>query len=292
MSMGKLIVLVLVGVIGVLFYINSQDAAKKTPITATIEKTVDISKAPRDVIDPFDGVSGAVRTPDAPVEGLRFSNTMRLGDEYRAFLDDVTPIIGVNEQRIGLPDFPANSSLRTAEELKLLHAYVLLRTPERIKQIKAEQVADGIKIGPETITAYMSDPRYPLTGKVISQLFDEITPIVMRIKTKYDRVRAHKLDPTLAPAIDVPEHPAYPSGHSTQAHAIAFVLTVIAPERQTEFESDALRVAVNREIAGVHYPSDSAAGRILARQIVDLMLRDRAFAALVESAKVEWSVGQ
>jgi acid phosphatase (class A) len=105
-------------------------------------------------------------------------------------------------------------------------------------------------------------------------------------------VRPDKLDPTLTPLIDVPEHPAYPSGHSTQAHAVAFLLTALAPDQKAKFESDALRVAVNREIAGVHYPSDSAAGRLLARQIVDLMLRDRSFAALVESAKAEWPVNR
>ena len=287
--MGKILAVVLVGVVGVLFYLNSQDA-KDVPAVVTIEKAVDISKAPRDVIDPFDGMSGAVRKPGEAIERLTFSNTMRLGAEYLAFLDDPARVIGANEKRIGLPDFPANSSLRTETELQLLHEYVALRTPERVAQIKAEIGGDGIQIGPETITTYMTDARYPLTGKLIGQLLDEINPVVMRQKVKYDRVRAHKLDPTLTTVIDVPEHGAYPSGHSTQAHAIAFLLTVLAPDRQAEFESDALRVAVNREIAGVHYPSDSAAGRLLARQLVDLMLQNPEFSALVESAKAEWLI--
>lgn len=286
--MGKILALVLVGVIGLLFYVNSREAAKKVPVAVTTEKAVDISRAPREVIDPFDGVSGAVRKPGSALEQLTFSNTMRLGDQFRTFLDDPARVIGVNEKRIGLPDFPANSSFRTEAELALLHEYVALRTPERVAQILAEREADGIKIGPEMITTYVSDPRYVQTGKVISQLLDEINPVVMRIKNKFNRVRAHKLDPTLATLIDVPEHGAYPSGHSTQAYAIAFLLTELAPERRAEFERDALRVAVNREIAGLHYPSDSAAGRLLARQIVDLMLQNPDFATLVEDAKAEW----
>lgn len=288
--MGKLIVLVLVGVVGMLWFLNTERETKnEVPIAVATETRSDISKAPREVIDPFDGMSGAVRKPDEATERLTFSNTMLLGEEFRAFLDDPARVIGANEKRIGLPDFPANSSLRTEAELTLLHEYVALRTPERVAQILAEREADGIKVGPEMITTYMSDPRYAMTGKAVDQLLEEINPIVMRSKNKYDRVRAHKLDPALTTVIDVPEHGAYPSGHSTQAHAIAFLLTALAPERRAEFESDALRVAVNREIAGVHYPSDSAAGRMLARQIVDLMLGNREFAALVESAKVEWA---
>ncbi len=288
--MGKIIVLVLVGVVGMLWFLNAdRDDTKEMPVAAATEGDVDISKAPRESIDPFDGMSGAVRKPGSTIEQLTFANTMRLGDQYRAFLDDPARVIGANEKRIGLPDFPANSSLRTEAELALLHEYVALRTPERVAQILAEREADGIKVGPEVITKYMSDPRYAMTGKAISQLLDEINPVVMRVKNKLDRVRAHKLDPTLTTAIDVPEHGAYPSGHSTQAHAIAFLLTAMAPDRQAELESDALRVAVNREIAGVHYPSDSAAGRLLARQIVDLMLGNSEFAALVESAKREWT---
>ena len=285
--MGKIIILLLVGVVGILWFLNAQDAPKDTPATA-VEQPADISKAPRTAIDPFDGMSGAVRPLDAPIEKLKFSNTMQMGDQFRSFLGDPARVIGVNEKRIGLPNFPANSSLRTEVELKLLHEYVLLRTPARIAQIKAEINADGIQIGPETITAYMENPRYLLTGKAIDQVLSEINPIVMRVKTRYDRVRAHKLDPTLTTVIDVPTHPAYPSGHATQAYAVAFLLTILAPEHRTQFESDALRVAVNREIAGVHYPSDSAAGRLLARQIIDLMLQNPEFATLVESAKAEW----
>ncbi len=288
--MGKIIVLVLVGVVGMLWFLNAdRDDTKEMPVAAATEGAADISKAPREVIDPFDAMSGAVRKPGSVIEQLTFANTMRLGDQYRVFLDDPARVIGANEKRIGLPDFPANSSLRTEAELALLHEYVALRTPERVAQILAEREADGIKVGPEVITTYMSDPRYAMTGKAISQLLDEINPVVMRVKNKLDRVRAHKLDPTLTTVIDVPEHGAYPSGHSTQAHAIAFLLTAMAPDRQAELESDALRVAVNREIAGVHYPSDSAAGRLLARQIVDLMLGNSEFAALVESAKREWA---
>lgn len=287
--MSKIIVVVLMLIGGTLFFMNSQ---KNTPTEKSSAQTdgerLDISKAPREVIDPFDGLSGAVRKPGEAIEQLTFSNTMQLGEDFRVFLDDPASTLRTNEKLIQVPEFPANSSLRTAEELKLLHEYVSLRTPERVAQIREEASNFRMKVGPESVATYLQDPRYVLTGKAIGQVLTEINPVVMRSKTRYDRVRPHKLDPTLTTVIDVPEHPAYPSGHSTQAHAVAFLLGALAPEHRAEFESDALRIAVNREIAGVHYPSDTAAGRLMARQLLDLMLRDQEFAALVESAKAEW----
>ncbi len=247
-----------------------------------------IARAPRTEVDPFASVESAARTPDAPAERLAFSDTMKLGDAYQKFLEAPAPIIGSNEKRIVLPGFPANTSPRTEAELALLHQYVALRTPAKVAQIREEVYLDGVKVGPATLKTYAEDPRYAKTGQAIQAVLDEINPVIFRLKTSYDRVRPHKLDPTLTTVIDVPEHPAYPSGHSTQAHAVAFLLTRLAPDRQAEFEADALRVAVNREIAGVHYPSDTAAGRLLARQIIDLMLEDPAFSALVEEAKAEW----
>ncbi len=288
--MAKIVFIALAGVAGLLWLLKADQSAP--PLSPEAEETVppaDISRAPRAVIDPFDGLSGAVRAPGEAIEALRFSNTMRLGDDFRPFLAAPAPTLGAKEHTIRVPDFPANSSRRTEAELALLHEYVALRTPERVAAIRAEQEWAGVKIGPDTFIGYATDPRYAQTGRAVIQLLDEINPVIMRIKHKLDRVRPHKLDPTLSTVIDVPEHAAYPSGHSTQAHAVAFLLSVLAPERQAEFESDALRVAVNREIAGVHYPSDSAAGRLLARQIVDLMLENPSYAALVESARSEWT---
>jgi hypothetical protein len=75
------------------------------------------------------------------------------------------------------------------------------------------------------------------------------------------------------PIIQTPDHSTFPSGHATEAHAIATVLhrletgqsaadgiggrTTAMPFRTAH------RIAVNRTIAGVHFPVDSAAGAIL-----------------------------
>jgi hypothetical protein len=52
----------------------------------------------------------------------------------------------------------------------------------------------------------------------------------------------------------------------------------------------AARIAVNREIAGVHYPSDTEAGRELARKLLPILNSPQVprFEALVTAAAAEW----
>jgi hypothetical protein len=69
--------------------------------------------------------------------------------------------------------------------------------------------------------------------------------------------------------IQTPGHGAYPSGHATEAFAVAHLLSMIAPPQTgvpmqcAQLMRQASRVAVNRTVAGVHFPVDSAAGQFL-----------------------------
>ena len=91
----------------------------------------------------------------------------------------------------------------------------------------------------------------------------------MHYKFKYDRVRPSRLSPRLNPPIDPPGHAAFPSGHATQARLIARCLEAVMPATiipidgvgsqpdQGPLRQMADRIARNREVLGLHYPSDS-----------------------------------
>jgi hypothetical protein len=79
------------------------------------------------------------------------------------------------------------------------------------------------------------------------------------------------MSPQLQPMIQTPGHGSLPSGHATEAHIVAYVLWKLLraanPSKPIDtFEQlmrQAARVAINRTIAGVHFPVDSAAGQVL-----------------------------
>jgi acid phosphatase (class A) len=82
---------------------------------------------------------------------------------------------------------------------------------------------------------------------------------------------------------------AYPSGHATNSYINAYIFQELAPEFADIFLKDAFDMAHSREILGVHFPSDSEAGRIFARQFVNKLFQNPKFLKDFELAKLEWT---
>ncbi len=79
------------------------------------------------------------------------------------------------------------------------------------------------------------------------------------------------------PPIEVPAHASFPSGHATEAHLIALLLREALPAAhpaQALLPALAHRIAINREVLGVHYRSDSHAAQVLAKCILELAKSD------------------
>jgi hypothetical protein len=117
----------------------------------------------------------------------------------------------------------------------------------------------------------IGESRKPWTTALIHFALRAGEMAVMHFKYKYKRPRPSFLCPGLLPPFGPPGHPAFPSGHSTQSHLMTYVLLEVDGIKR-RFNKDlrwlANRVATNRERAGLHYRSDSAAGKHLAMGIV------------------------
>jgi len=138
-----------------------------------------------------------------------------------------------------------------------------MRTTEQTAAIKYEKSLEGM------ISRFgVDDEQY----RALTDVNAFITPYVMHFKHKFDRVRPRALEPQVKPCIEPPGHPAYPSGHATQAYTFGFLLAKKHPERTEHFKKIAHGIATNREWAGVHYASDTVAGKELAKQLVEIYI--------------------
>jgi hypothetical protein len=131
---------------------------------------------------------------------------------------------------------------------------------------------------------------HPLTTELVSACFHLAGSVVMYFKDRFNRVRPWVLEPKLRPPISLPGHPAYPSGHSTQMHLMALTLAHLVPSAEQDLMDRAWDVAVNRERAGLHYRSDTEAGKRLAEQVFTILTTDCAmFKRILKKAKdTEW----
>jgi acid phosphatase (class A) len=127
------------------------------------------------------------------------------------------------------------------------------------------------------------EPHVNLKLKQIREdIIQETVDPVDQFKRKFLRPRPWiEIGAELAPLM-MPPHkfypgqPAYPAGHATVAWMVAYLFGKHGtPSQKAKLEAAAAQVALNRVIAGVHYPSDSEAGRKLAEQIVSIMRKKR-----------------
>jgi len=145
----------------------------------------------------------------------------------------------------------------------------------------------------------------------------------LHYKSQAKRVRPSTLCPGLVPPFGPPQHPAFPSGHAFLGHFIALLLLEvpgIAQRHGVGMVMDAVsgsgkkpvwsqlkgrdqpggsllwlaaRLALNRERMGLHYASDSSAGRHLAAGIWNAAqnsheLRLPTLNKVLQRARAEW----
>lgn len=170
---------------------------------------------------------------------------------------------------IVLDDVPTSEDTR--EEIdELLEKQALREADSRDGEVIRARIIEQIGTIPDFHRIMMFTPQtHPATLRLM-QSMQQIGQIgAMYFKNEFLRPRPSQLETSLRPSIDVPPHPSYPSGHATQAHLVARALSTISgnPELGEELSRVAEDVAINREFAGVHYVSDSDAGRKLAGQL-------------------------
>lgn len=188
-----------------------------------------------------------------------------------------------------LPDFPPNSSQETRDELLLINEYARTqRTKEQVEKIHIEASPGDfseiyIDYGPFD-DALKKSVRY-----LLSLTNKEIMYFILREKRHFSRPRPSQLDENLELLIPNPGHPAYPSGHATQSMLFSEILSILEPDNRRTYIEYAQNIAKRREIAGVHYPSDSEAGRLLAQQLLSELIKIPDFSLALEKAKDNYS---
>lgn len=121
--------------------------------------------------------------------------------------------------------------------------------------------------------------------------------VAQHFKWINQRRRPSHVCPALKPPIPVPGHASYPSGHATQAFLVAGALReafegCAQKGAMPAVNALAERIARNREIAGVHYRSDSEAGRRLAKDLMKVLRTVPSYQSLIDDASREWGRGR
>ena len=157
-------------------------------------------------------------------------------------------------------------------EAGLVLDFKKLRTQKTLKNIFEEDrnfINIFLKVAQKNGCILSSDVEIKLT-----QAIADVTDVVLYFKNLFDRPRPNEIIPAINPVLPVPNFSAYPGGHATQAKVAADLLVGWGAKVNEKYLYQyAKEVARNREIAGLHYPSDSIAGNELGKQLSKIILK-------------------
>ena len=240
-------------------------------------------------------------TPDStdrkqfPLEGLSPKNALKL------LLKPTYLLLPVSEFK--LPDFPANSSIQTKAEIEfLLKLQATARSEAKVKESLAfANVYYDVFVKPTDSTynrfqknlfhigrqlPYLTPEKLPITAKLMTKIWSDCTYYFWALKFQYNRTRPYMLDSRIK-NLNNTNFQAYPSGHASTSYVAAYIYQELMPEQTDLFVKNAYDMAYSRELIGVHYPSDSEAGRLFARQFVNYLLENPVFKKDMAEAKME-----
>jgi len=152
------------------------------------------------------------------------------------------------------------------QQMDLVASYAQLRE-ERGAEILAQMVPQ-VPFWSSVIGVQAHRHKYTLELAALALSFT--SHVEMRFKHAFACLRPVELSPQIQPMIPTPGHSAWPSGHATEAFVNATVLQALleaangtGSRYEEQLQRQAARIAVNRTVAGLHFPADSAVGRLL-----------------------------
>ncbi|PRY14899.1 acid phosphatase (class A) [Pontibacter ummariensis] len=252
--------------------------------------------------DHYKTISSADATArDADLETIAFpEKDFRRG----AYLKMRTVYLDVPVEAFKIQPYPANSSEQTRKELDFLLELQEKRTAE--DEARTDTLAivyhDPFTVNPNdpdyprnvsslfyvgrNLGVWFSPEQLPVTSRVLQNVIQDATFYFFSLKAQFNRARPYHLEPRLK-NLEAPGHASYPSGHSSASHVHAYLLSNLLPEYREQFLRNAYDLAFSREVRGVHYPSDSEAGRAFAKQFVAELMKSKKFNADYAAMKAE-----
>ncbi len=207
-----------------------------------------------------------------------------------ALRNDIPEAIAYVETHVpelSLPPPPTDDSQETYSEIDYLKQIAQTRSPRDIVLI-AKEDHDPQRRFYDLLD--INEAEHPLTIKLVKRTAAEAYLPILYFKQKFSRIRPYQLDNDLSTVINEPPHASYPSGHATQGYLLALVLSDLLEKgdpRVDELMELGTRMGTRREIAGVHYPSDTRAGVELAKQLKDWLMKKPDFQEVFFAAKAE-----
>ena len=171
-----------------------------------------------------------------------------------------------------LPAPLADDSLTGQADLETLLQVQADRTPAQEARARRAEKHTVFVMGASVFGAWFTAENLPLTAHFFETAGVQFHPALVSAKKRWQRPRPFVRDTRVHPCLAAPAGTSYPSGHSATAAIWGELLSAVFPEKRTEFMAQVRETMWSRVLAGVHFPTDTQAGRQLGESIGREML--------------------
>lgn len=210
--------------------------------------------------------------PTLPLLGQMKPFFLDSGDQYRP---GPPPAFGSAEYLAGLDEVRQVALSRTPEQVRIAKFWALgagtSLPPGYWNEIAGRLVTESRLDEREAARAFLL-----VNGAMIDALIAGHDA-----KYAYWFVRPTKADPSITLAIGLPNHPSYPSTHTSLSKSAAGVLGRLFPRHRKEVAALAEEASISRLYGGIHYRFDLEAGTEIAHGVVESTMRGDRKAGLV-----------
>lgn len=181
---------------------------------------------------------------------------------------------------------PPPDAAASRQEIELMLLMQSRRTPEQERRAAADHQQSVYRFA-DVMGEQFRRERLPHTTHLFALLHETANALEKQGKKKWQRVRPPQADARIRPVAKYARSGSYPSGHATSSFLAGIVLADLVPEQSEKIFARAREFGENRVVAGVHYPSDVAAGQRLATLIAALIQQNPAYRQDYAAARSE-----
>ena len=188
-----------------------------------------------------------------------------------------------------LPAPPAQDSLEQKAEIETVRRIHDAATTQQLEVARYEIELSFFSFS-HVIGPWFKPGRFPITEALFKQVEVDTRVVTTEGKVYFHRKRPYVMDPTIV-ALENENTFSYPSGHSTRGTVFTLVLAELFPEKRAALLEAGRDSGFHRIQAGVHFPSDIYAGRVLGAAIVQGFLKSPRFREDLAAARAELASG-
>jgi acid phosphatase (class A) len=201
----------------------------------------------------------------------------------------VSPVHYLSDTNLALfllaPPPGQNSAEQQADMAEVMLAHT--NTSAWVTNVAASERRISVFTFAPVIGSFFQTNRFPRTEILFRHVSQDTDKVVEAGKVYWNRPRPFVVDTNLFDGEEEKFAGSYPSGHSTLATVLAFLLVDIFPEQREAILSKAEEIGWHRVLLAKHYPTDIYAGRVLGRRIVEEFKKNRRFREDFREARLE-----